>query len=321
MHRRKTQFATRINRVALSMERRGVAATYEIHDRLLKNRTARRHLTHSAPPVLDDVQLQILAGLRADGYALLSFSDLFPDPAAWAPLEASASAFIAGNEKGLARERATGEAASELSRRPGKEFVLRRYPYGSQLGLDDPWLGLAASRRMLDIANAYHGFWSKLEYVDLWYTPPVPADTPRQVSQHWHFDYNDRHLLKAFIYLVDVDDDTGPFEFIPGTQPGGSLESVWPWRPAGQGYPPPDEFDERAERELPVRTFTGPKQTMLFCNTAGLHRGGFATGKARVLATFTYDSPAALQALTQRNYRLATDNGPPTDRVVRYALS
>lgn len=321
MHRRKTQFATRVNRVALSMERRGVAATYELHDRLLTNRGARRRHARSTPPVLDELQRSIVDRLRTDGYALLSFGDLFPGADSWAPLEASASRFIAGNEKGLAQERATGEAAPELSRRPGKEFVLRRYPYGSRLGLDDPWLGVAASRRMLDIANAYHGFWSKLEYVDLWYTPPVSADTPRQVSQHWHFDYNDRHLLKAFIYLVDVDDDTGPFEFIPGTQPGGELESVWPWRPAGQGYPPPEAFDERAKKELPVKTFTGPKQTMLFCNTAGLHRGGFATGKARVLATFTYDSPAALHALTQRNYTFVTDNGPPADPVVRYAVS
>jgi len=320
MHKRKTHFATRINRVALSLERRGVAATYETHDRLLANRTARRHHDHAKPPVLDEMQQKIVDGLRAEGYALLSFPDLFPDPKTWAPLGESADTFIAECEQGVARERATGEVAPELSRRPGKEFVLRRYPYGSALDLDDPWLGLAASRRMLDIANAYHGFWSKLEYVDLWYTPTVPADTPRRVSQNWHFDYNDRHLLKAFIYLVDVDETTGPFEFIPGTEPGGALESVWPWRPAGQSYPPPETFDEQAQR-LPVRTFTGPKQSLLFCNTAGLHRGGFATGKPRVLATFTYDSPAALKSLSQRNYRFVTHNGPPADPVVRYALT
>lgn len=320
MHRRRTQFATRINRVALSMERRGVAATYEIHDRLLSNRAARRRLAHARRPVLDDLQQDILGRLRTDGYALLSFPDLFPDPAAWKAPEESASRFIAETAQSLARESATGETAPELSRRPGKEFVIRRYPYGSTLGLDDPWLGLAANRRFLDIANAYHGFWSKIEYVDLWYTPPVPAATPRRVSQNWHFDYNDRHLLKVFIYLVDVDETAGPFEFIPGTQPGGALESVWPWRPAGRGYPPPEEFDEQA-KHLPVQTFTGPKQSLLFCNTAGLHRGGFATGNPRVLATWTYDSPAALRSLTERNYRFVTDNGPPTDPVVRYAVS
>jgi len=319
MHRRKTQFARRINRAALSVERRGIAATYELHDRVLANTAARRRLAR-AEPTLDDTQQQVVEHLRDEGYALLSFSDLFADPQDWSPLDASASRFIAETEDGLAREAATGQVATELSRRAGKEFVIRRYPYDTTLGLDDPWLYLAASRRMLDIANAYHGFWSKLEYVDLWYTPPVSAVTPRRVSQNWHRDYNDRHLLKAFIYLVDVDEETGPFEFLPGSQPGGMYGNLWPWRPAGEAYPPLDDFEQRAAM-LPVRTFTGPKATMLFCNTAGLHRGGFATGKARVLATFTYDSAAALKALSVRNFRFAGGNGSPLDPVVRYALS
>lgn len=318
MHRRKTTFARRINRAALSLERRGVVATYELHDRVLANAAARRRLA-AARPGLNDTQQRILEQLREDGYALLSFTELFPDPHVWSTLDARAGEFIAETGELLAREAATGTIAPELSRRPGKEFVVRRYPYGTPLGLDDPWLSLAASRRMLDIANAYHGFWSKLEYVDLWYTPPVPADTPRRVSQNWHRDYNDRHLLKAFIYLVDVDEETGPFEFIPRSQPGGTYGELWPWRPAGDAYPPLDDYLER-DAELPVRTFTGPKGTMLFCNTAGLHRGGFATGKARVLATFTYDSPAALKALTVRNFRFHA-NGGHVDDVVRHALT
>jgi hypothetical protein len=319
MHKRKTTFARRINRVALSLERRGVAATYELHERVLANQAARRHFANAAP-TLDVTQLRIVDQLREDGYALLSFSELFAEPHVWATLDERAGEFIAETEAGLARESKTGTVAPELSRRPGKEFVIRRYPYGGTLGFDDPWLDLAASRRLLDIANAYHGFWSKLEYVDLWYTPPVPAGTPRRVSQNWHRDYNDRHLLKAFIYLVDVDEETGPFEFIPGSQPGGEHGELWPWRPAGDAYPPLDDYLEHDAR-LPVRTFTGPKGTMLFCNTAGLHRGGFATGKARVLATFTYDSPAALKALTVRNFRFQRSNGGPVDEVVRYALT
>jgi hypothetical protein len=318
MHKRKTQFARRINRAALSLERRGIVATYAVHDRVLANAAARRRLAH-VRPVLDDLQQRILDELRSEGYALLSFADLFPEPEAWSLLEASARQFISATAEGVAKERATGTTDPELSRRPGKEFVVRRYPYGTTLDLQDPWLRVAADRRMLDIANAYHGFWSKLEYVDLWYTPPVPADTRRRVSQNWHRDYNDRHLLKAFIYLVDVDEETGPFEFIPGSQPGGPYAWLWPWRPAGETYPALDDFETRGAG-LPVRTFTEPKGTMLLCNTAGLHRGGFATGNARVLATFTYDSAAALKALAIRNCRFAGGNGAPLDPVVRYAL-
>ncbi|HEU0246843.1 MAG TPA: hypothetical protein VFR38_07115 [Gaiellaceae bacterium] len=301
-----------------ALERRGVIATYELHDRLGANASARRRFTHLEPE-LDGVQERIVEQVRAEGYSVLFFSELFPDAARWLELEASASGFIVEVEDGLARE-AAGQPAPVLSRRAGKEFVIRRYPYGTLLGFDDPWLRLGAERRMLDIANAYHRLLTKLEYVDLWYTPPVSKDTRRRVSQNWHRDFNDRHLLKAFIYLVDVDDETGPFEHIPGTEPGGAFSHVWPWRPLGVNYPPLVEF-EKWSAALPVRTFTGPKGTLLFCNTAGFHRGGFATEKPRVLATFTYDSAAALKALSERNFTFAGGNGQVRDEVVRYALT
>ena len=53
-----------------------------------------------------------------------------------------------------------------------------------------------------------------------------------------------------------------------------------------------------------VRTFTAPKGTLIFCNTSGLHRGGFAEARPRVLAAATYCSPASLASLTERNYSL-----------------
>lgn len=318
MHRLRSNVAGRVNRIGTALEKSGIVATYELHDRVLANVGARRRFARLSP-VLDDVQQRIVNDVRAEGYSVLRFSDLFPDPALWSELEASAGSFVAEVEEGLRRE-AAGQDAPVLRRRSGKEFVVRRYSYGITLGFDDPWLRLAAGRRMLDIANAYHGLLSKLEYVDLWYTPPVREDARRRVSQNWHRDFNDRHLLKAFIYLVDVGDDTGPFEHVPGSQPGGAYGKRWSWRPLGDNYPPLDELEPWLA-EHPAKTFTGPKGTMLFCNTAGIHRGGFATGRPRVLATFTYDSAAALKALSQRNYALAGGNGHLHDEVVRYALT
>src|SRR5207237_47956 len=146
MHRKRTRFAARVHKVATALERRGVVATYELHDRVLANRVAR--LRHSRErPELDDVQTDVLRRLRDEG----------------------------------------------------------------EVALDDPWLRFGLNPRLLDIANTYLGMWAKLEYVDVWYTPAAGAGE-RQSSQRWHRDFNDRHLLKAFLYLVDVDRDAGPFE-------------------------------------------------------------------------------------------------------------
>src|SRR5437773_9398986 len=162
MHRKCTRFAARVHRVASALERRGIVATYEAHNRLLGNRSARRRFAREAPG-LDPVQQDVLDRLRDDGYAVLPFDRLVAQPEVWAELDSDAQTFVADTEAGLAQERAGGD--SKLGRRPGKEFVVRNYGYGVELGLDDPWLRLGASRRLLDVANAYLGMWSKLEYL------------------------------------------------------------------------------------------------------------------------------------------------------------
>jgi ectoine hydroxylase-related dioxygenase (phytanoyl-CoA dioxygenase family) len=315
MHRKRTRFAARVHRVASALERRGIVATYEVHDRLLANRTARRRYSHHAA-ALNDTQQRILERLREDGYAVLPFSELVPEPEAWAELDADATRFITETEAELAREREGGE--STLRRRPGKEFVVRKYAYDVELDLGDPWLKLGLNRALLDLANAYLGMWAKLEYVDVWYTPPADK-SERQSSQRWHRDFNDRHLLKAFLYLVDVDEETGPFEYVPRSAPGGELDHLWPWKPLGLTYPPQDELEQKlAQRSV---SFTAPKGTLIFCNTAGFHRGGFASAKPRALATVTYSSPASLASLTERNYELGAETGNGLAPEQRYAVS
>ncbi len=312
MHRTKTRFAARVNHVATALERRGVRATYALHDRVLSNRTSRRRFTGSRPE-LDDVQRRVLAELDADGYSLLTFEELHSDNGAWTDIEAQAARFVADTEAALAGDR------EALRVRAGKEFVVRLLSYGVEVGLDDAWFRACASHRMLDLANSYLGLWSKLEYVDLWYSVPQAADEARVASQRWHRDFNDKHLLKAFLYLVDVDEGTGPFQYVPGSAPGGRYGDAWPWRPLGENYPPENELEQRLPPE-DFKTFTGPKGTLLFCNTSGFHRGGFATEKPRVLATVTYSSPASLASLTERSYRFSgplEELDPPT----RFALT
>ena len=311
MHRTKTRFAARVNHVATALERRGIRATYTLHDRVLSNRSSRRHFT-GARPELDAVQQRIVTELDADGYSLLTFEDLFREGDAWRDIEAQSGQFVAATEAALAGDR------EGLRVRAGKEFVVRLHSYGVELGLGDPWFRACASRRMLDLANTYLGLWSKLEYVDLWYSVPQPEEAARIASQRWHRDFNDKHLLKAFLYLVDVDEGVGPFQYVPGSAPGGRYGDAWPWRPLGDNYPPEDDLESRIPGEA-VKTFTGPKGTLLFCNTAGFHRGGFATTAPRVLATATYSSPASLAALSERSY-LFTGSLEELDAPTRFAL-
>ena len=41
----------------------------------------------------------------------------------------------------------------------------------------------------------------------------------------------------------------GPFQYVPGSQPGGPYADAWPWKPLGQNYPTEEEL-EAAHPEL-----------------------------------------------------------------------
>ena len=323
MHRQRTQFSRRVNRVfthradrvAKAVERRGIRATYELHDRVLSNRKSRA-LYEGDRPQLDDVQRRILADVETSGFATASFAELFADERDWQRRSRRCAIASSPRHGGRSRE---GRRARPRSRGQG----VRRAPAQlrrAELGLDDPWFRAVASHRLLDIANAYLEMWSKLEYVDVWYSVPQPADAERISSQRWHRDYNDKHLLKVFLYLVDVDEAMGPFQYVPGSQPGGPYADAWPWEPLGQNYPTEEELEALIPSSA-IRAFTAPKGTLIFCNTAGFHRGGFSTTNPRVLATATYSSPASLASLTDAELRRSPARSDELDAPTRFALT
>ena len=318
MHRKKTKLVDRTQRLAGKVgagtplvraakqaEFRGIITTYRLHDRVLGNRQARRRHEH-APPELGGVQRRALEDLERDDYAVLPFADLVPRELL-GEIEADGQTFV--------REAETGD-----SRDASKDYLIRRFAQGEEVALSSPWLRACLSTHMLDLANTYLRMWSKLEYVDFWYSVPVAGDSSRILSQRWHRDFDDKHLLKAFLYLVDVGAETGPLEFVAGSARGRTAADFYPWYPGSPAYPPDREFDEAVDTK-DIVTFMASAGTLILCNTSGFHRGGFATARPRVLATATYCSPASLASLTQRNYRLPKGAEKTLSPAQRYAVS
>ena len=318
MHRKRTTLVGRTQRLtekvgagaplvraAKKLEFKGIITTYRVHDRLLANKRARDRFDGD-PPELDDGQLRVLADLERDDYAVVPFVEL-ASPEMLAAVQTEGDAFV--------REAASADARDET-----KDYLIRRYAQGDEVPSTSPWLMACLSTHLLDLANTYLRMWSKLEYVDFWYSVPVGGDSSRVMSQRWHRDFDDKHLLKAFLYLVDVDAGTGPLEFVAGSARGRTAADFYPWYPGSPAYPPDREFDAAVD-SAQIKTFTASAGTLILCNTSGFHRGGFATEKPRVLATATYCSPASLASLTERNYRLPRGASSSFRGAERYALS
>jgi len=259
---------------------------------------------------LNAVQQRVTESLRRDGFAGIPFGELLDDPA-WTELEADVAPFLQQSEE-LVRSGGGGLIQ--------KKYLLRRFwskkqAQNHRFALTDPWLRLFASPRILEIVNSYREAWTKLYYIDNWFTVPFAGAHERLASQRWHRDPEDEQVVKVFLYLSDVDDGAGPFEYIRGSARGGRYGELWPHRD-GVFYPPQDEL----AREIPPEdrvTLTRPAGTLIFADTGGFHRGGFSRTKPRVSATATYVPESSMK---DRRFDLDLDGDLAIPAEVRYAL-
>jgi hypothetical protein len=235
------------------------------------------------------VQERVVEQLRRDGVAIVPFAELFADGARWQDAVADMEDFVAETEALLPSMSHDDRVAAF-----GKAFLVRRYRVRKgedkpTFGLDNPWVRMGASPELLGIVNAYRGEPMRLHDVDNWYTVP-DAEAARSASQRWHRDGWENHIVKVFTYFNEVDEEAGPFEYILGSAAGGRYGSLWPWEDK-EVYPPQDEL-EAAVDPADCRSLTGGPGAIVFCDTSGFHRGGFARSRPRILSYHTYLSDA-----------------------------
>jgi len=186
----------------------------------------------------------------------------------------------------IERQKGPGGIQGKQKSSVGKTYLVSLL--SNEFDLESPFLQLAIQPSLLRIANGYLGLRSYLRSINVWMNLPV-GDLPKE-SQLWHRDGDDTRILKVFIYLKDVDMDTGPFWFIPGTHQGVGRRIQVPME-AGR------VSDSEMEKMIPSsrwEAFTGKSQTVILADTTGFHKGGKCGAKPRLLLTYEYVSGASL---------------------------
>lgn len=291
----------------------GRRAHFLLNRNVLKNPPSRRRFAANAPQ-LNDVQHRILRDLTSLGVAFTTFTELFDDPERWSRLQQQAQTFIDGTDAvfGVGFDTraltdvdavaflqhnlatATTYALTDDAVAKSDAYLVKLFPAHPTVALRDEWLQVGLDHRLLDVVNSYFGMWSKLTYLDLWRAIPVVHRNTRIGSQRWHRDPEDKKKLRIYLYLADVDSESGPLQYLPGSFSGGNHDKFWKWRLHGTHYPPQDEFERRFSGVEKI-TCTGTTGTLLLVDTNGFHRGGIAANGSRVLATWMFLSPASLQ--------------------------
>lgn len=194
-----------------------------------------------------------------------------------------------------------------------KPFWLENAPFD----LENPFFKLSLSPTVLGIVNTYDHMYRRLNYLHLAETVPVGDAAPIQ-SQRWHRDPEEKRLMKFFIYLSDVNENAGPFMYVKGsaykTEPYGTLFS----QESPMGIYPPDGRVEKMVDPAAVISATGTKGTVIFCDTAGLHRGGHARSVPRLMFTAFYPSSWWTESA---RYTLPIVTEEIKEPMARYALT
>lgn len=281
----------------------GRATNNELAFRYL-NRDFTNGLASLPIPALSPVGRRVADELKRHGVAFASFEEFFP-----AAFYGEIKACFEGYREAYLAERA--KAGRKVK---GKEVFLDTIHKSHTFKLGD-----AASRYLADpgiaaVAAQYMGMVPRYVGSSFWHNKPAPGED-RLYSQIWHRDYNDRRLVKTFLYLNDVGLKNGFFEPMTGWHVGGPLGSRFDRIGANgfRAYPDQKEVEEIVAgmpvvslADVPPERRHGPDApwanqptriqctasagALIFCDTFGMHRGGFVEEGHRDLIMATYST-------------------------------
>jgi len=263
-----------------------------------------RKLYEKHPARLNTVQKRITSELKENGIAITHVDEFFGDKQLLRELNAYA--------KQLLPTAHTNEKKPYLKRMFDKHFLIET---------QNPFVGVTLNQKVLESISAYMGMWCDFWHYGLDMTMPMEQGAPRGHAQRWHRDPFDKKSCKMFLYLNDIDETAGPFNYVVGSHYGGVRRHVLRARPPLGYYPKVGEVEKKVPKEA-VRVCTGKAGTIIFCDTGGLHRGGYATKKERIMFTAAYTSRSLVKRAGKKAYELSADfKIDSLSPLARYALT
>ncbi len=146
---------------------------------------------------------------------------------------------------------------------------------------------LLCDESLLQVAQNYLGAKPIFSGLSMWWSPPVKDQPDVEAAQLFHFDLERIRWLRYFIYLTDVDAESGPHCFIKGSHRTGAI----PAEVLREGY-----ARQNDERILQIygadayREFIGRRGTIIAEDSRGFHKGMMPKNKDRLLLAFELSS-------------------------------
>jgi len=265
-----------------------------LHAVRTENRLVSRYVFNAAPvwkyrrtttPISGESQ-RVARELQRSGVALTSVESLLGSDEALRTLQDHVA-------------RARVERATE--RDPLKPYLIELFGPRPEVSPDDALFSFALKPQVIGVAEAYARMKLRVQDMNVWINLPTGGG-PTQ-SQRWHRDLpDDFDIIKCFVYLADVTPGAGPLQYIQATNTVEGRRQSFRSEFDGVGYRVADTDIESSFDPEQIVTAEGPAGTVVFADTRGMHRGGFALDTERVVLQITYSSNASIR---KRNLRAA----------------
>lgn len=154
----------------------------------------------------------------------------------------------------------------------------RAYYSASEVGKINSVLELANNESLIKLATNYFGAVPSIDYINAWWSFPSKVNS---LTQSYHRDIDTLHSLKFFVYLTDVDKDSGPHIFIKNslTDPLFSAKKDAMYL----------DYQIEGKYELGQRCeIIGSAGTNFIADTFNYHKGLVPLSKPRLLLSIIY---------------------------------
>lgn len=238
---------------------------------------------------LSSIEEKIVQSLNKDGIAISTIEELLGENSLFQELDSATNKILDERKEEISQLKSKANEEDTIG---NKTFNMELLPSVSTFDENDIFAKFPLNNVFLNIANSYFQMFSKLRYYNVWKT--FASKGISRESQLWHFDREDRYILKMFLYLNDVDEGTGPFTYAPGTHKKGSLNGLEPEYFIEGGVHRTN--DEQMNRVFPKEKWVkgiGKKGTIIFADTRGFHKGGEARTNDRLMFTCMFTSIAS----------------------------
>ena len=171
---------------------------------------------------------------------------------------------------------------------PQETFFVEKKPEDLEVGYFEnsttancPYIfDIANDQFLVKTLSTYFGCPYKIDYITAWWSFKNKLKTPNEKTQYFHRDLDNFNFIKLFLYLTDVDELSGPHQYIKYTHKNDlglkiSTKVV-------------DLNNIQKNISKDIHTFQGKAGSVVLENTLGLHRAKKPENKDRLMIAMAF---------------------------------